>query len=427
MFLLNIGNKWTNHDRVDGVVINAAGVHITQVERRNLTTEPKVLLFDPQLYLSGLEMDVCEKACSRLSTYPWFGGSDVEFDSDVYTQKEWFDEHKETMIWPYTLPQSNKDIRECIKTCFDFQVALGVTQLIIPTPLIEDIENEFETQLKWIDVALELKSEFYDIEMLATVAFCDHIVIHQDPLENRAVQSIIDNISARSELDGAYIIPVQTGSNSIRITQLRVATTLLHISHIVGHQNEKKVIINFADSFGFACLGVGATAYGGGYTNKTRRMNLSDYIDAGGGGAYPKFHSHQLLLDFLSERDLTKIRDSRLLRLIKNDQTDASEDLFDALGAGLSANDVPPWRESLNNVTRATIHKIERSLMACSELQYIGTNMDVRFEYILEWLQNAEAYHLLLDSRFNTAPLSDDERHIAVWSRAFDNFQNNTR
>ncbi len=74
MFLLNVGYKWTNHDRVDGVVINASGVHKAQATRRNLSVTPDCLLFDPQLYLSGLNFDNCNNTCARLSTYPWFGG-----------------------------------------------------------------------------------------------------------------------------------------------------------------------------------------------------------------------------------------------------------------------------------------------------------------------------------------------------------------
>ena len=83
MFLLNIGYRWTNIERVDGVIINASGVHITQIERRNINIKPKVLLFDPQLYLSGLDSEHCNTTCARLSTYPWFGGSNLDPSSTV--------------------------------------------------------------------------------------------------------------------------------------------------------------------------------------------------------------------------------------------------------------------------------------------------------------------------------------------------------
>lgn len=424
MFLLNIGYKWTNHERVDGVVINASGVHKAQAERRNLTSEPDVLLFDPQLYLAGLDSSICNKTCARLSTYPWFGGSEIEFDSEVQTQKEWFEQHKGKMVWPFILPTTSQEIKECIRECFEFQKKIGVTHLIIPTPIIEDLEDEFAVQLQWIDTALTLKDE-YDYRMLATVAFTENVVLHQEPLDNKVVQSIIDNLSAREELDGTYVLPIQTGNNSIRITQKRVASTLLHISHILGHQNSKIVFVNFADSFGYACLAVGASGFVSGYTNKTRRMNFNDFIEENGGGAYPRFYSHKLLLELLTERDLSKIQAARLLRLIKNDSTDSGEDLLSALNEGLTANDVPNWRESLNNVTTATIHKIERLVKATRELAEEDADIQARFDHVLEWLQTAEANQLLLQSRFSTAPLEDDGRHIPVWARAFEDFLNN--
>lgn len=424
MFLLNIGFKWTNHERVDGVVINASGVHKAQVERRNLSVDPRVLLFDPQLYLSGLDLSLCNKTCARLSTYPWFGGSEIEFNSEVQTQREWFEEHRSSMVWPVALPTTKEEIKESITACFDFQVSIGVTHLIIPTPIVEDIDDEFAVQLLWVDTALELKAD-YELPMLATVAFTDNIVLHQEPLDNRVIQTIIDNLSAREELDGAYVLPIQTGNNSIRIIQKRVASTLLYISHILGNQNGKIIFINFADSFGYACLAVGATGFVGGYTNKSRRMNFNDFIEEGGGGAYPRFYSHYLLLELLTDRDLSKIRDAKLLRLIRDDSTDASEDLLAALNDGLSANDVPNWREGLNNVTTATIHKIERLVKASQQLTEIGSDTQSRFDHVLEWLQTAEANQLLLQSRFNTAPLEDDGRHIAVWARAFEEFLDN--
>lgn len=425
MFLLNVGYKWTNHDRVDGVVINASGVHKAQATRRNLSVTPECLLFDPQLYLSSLDFEKCNNTCARLSTYPWFGGSEHEFDSQLQTQKEWFDGHKNSMAWPYTLPNAKKDIQDSVRSCFDFQVGLGVTHLIIPTPLVEDSDDEFALQLNWIDAALELKSE-YPYNMLATVAFTDSIVLHQNPLDNKVIQAIIDNLSARVELDGIYVLPVQSGNSSIRINHKRVAETLLYISHIVGAQNEKIVIINFADAFGYACLAVGATGFAGGYTNKTRRMNLDDFLEDGGGGAYPRFYSHTLLLELLTDRDLSKLRDGKLLRLLRGDRTEASEDLLNALNDGLSASDVPLWRESLNNVTTATVHKIERLVRASNELSTTDpSDMQARFDHILEWLQSAEANHLLIQSRFSSAPLEDDGRHIAVWTRAFEEFMDN--
>lgn len=429
MFLLNIGYQWPNDiGEADGVIINACSMHMEQLVRRNLEEKlgekPGVVLFDPQLYLAGLDEDTCNLTCAKLSTYQWFGGSEIEFDSGEISQREWFNQHRESMTWPGTVPIIKKEVLECIRNCFNYQLEIGVTQLIIPVPLVEDPDDEFVQQIFWIDAALELKDD-YELPMLATVAFVDQLLIHQPPLENKLAQAIIDNIAVRTELDGIYVLPVQTVDNTTRIDNKRVAEFLLHISYIVGHENEKIVVVNFADAFGYACLGVGGTAYGGGYTTKTKRMNMSDYIEKdGGGGAYPKFYSHNLILDLLSDRDLSKIRDEKLLRFINGDKTEASKDLLETLKQGNSANDLPPWRESKNNVAYATAHRIDRLVKAARNLNRID-DLEDRENNVLEWLQNAEAYYLLLQKRFSEDPLSDDGRHITVWRAGFEAYLEN--
>ncbi|PFR07567.1 hypothetical protein COK10_19850 [Bacillus anthracis] len=423
MFLLNLGYRWTNHELANGVILNASGFHKEQGVRRNIADDLEMTLFDPQLYLAGLEYESCNMTCSRLTTYPWFGGSDTDYDSAQGTAQDWFAGHRQSVNWPVEVPTERDEIRDCIKDCLDYQVGVGVSHLIIPTPIVCDYEDEFAEQLKWIDIALEIKEE-YELPVLTSIAINDHLLIQGEPLKNKLVQTILDNISVRTELDGVYVIPVQTNDATVKLDNKNVAEFLLHISNILGHINEKIVIINYTDSFGLACLGVGATAFGSGYGNKTKRMSLNDFRESGGGKSFPKLYANELVMDLLSYRDINKLKDSRLLRLIKNDVTESSQDLINALNAGLTANDVPKWRESINNITTATQHRIQRLVGATEKLQQIES-MEDREAYILEWLQNAEAYHLLLQAQFSSEPLSEDGRHIAVWRNAFESYLNN--
>lgn len=422
MYLLNLGYQWSNHELVDGVIINASGVHIQQAQRREQIETAKWKLFDPQFYLKSLDFEQCKRTCERLSTYPWFGGSGITFDSGIYTPTTWFQEHKENVQWDNLIPSEESEIYELIRDCLKFQESIQVSHLIAPLPIIENPEDEFALQLKWIDVIEGLQDEF-DKPILVTLAFLDNLFFYEPPFTNRLFQTMLDNLSVRTELDGVYVVPIQTNDSTTKVNDKYVVESILHICNILS-QNEKIVVTNYIDSLGFACLGAGATAFGSGYSNKDKRMCFTDFKDASGGRSYPRFYSHNLISDLYSNRDLSKIRDVRLLRLIKEDITNVSEDLFNELINGGSANNVPNWRESLNNITASKQHRILCFREKTLELIEID-NVKEKESYILEWLQNAEAFRLLLDSKLQDNPLSDDSRHIFLWLGAFEDYLNN--
>jgi len=423
LFLLNLGYRWTNHELANGIILNASGFNKEQGVRRGISSNLEMMLFDPKLSLNDLEYENSEMPCSRLTTYPWFGGSEVEFNSAQGTATDWFADHRESVNWPINIPTERGEIEVCIKDCLDYQVSIGVTHLVVPTPTVYNYEDEFAEQLKWIDIALAVK-EHYNLPMLTSISINDHLLMQGEPLKNKLVQTIIDNVSVRIELDGVYITPIQTNDAVVKLDNKYVAEFLLHTSNIFGYINEKIVVVNYIDSFGYACLAVGATAFGSGYSNKTKRMSLNDFKESKGGKSFPKFYSHKLILDLLSYRDMNKLQEARLLRLLEEDMTEASENLIGALKEGLNANNVPKWRESINNITAATQHRICCLVDATRKLKEIE-NLEDKESYILEWLQNAEANHLLLQTKFNSEPISDDGRHISVWRAAFENYLSN--
>lgn len=422
MYLLNLGYQWSNHDIVEGVIINASGVHIQQANRRDQIEAAKWKLFDPQFYLKTLDLDQSRKTCERLSTYPWFGGSSVDFNSGEYTPTAWFQQHKKNVQWDNNIPSDEEQITKCIKDCLNFQISIGVTHLIAPIPIIGNPEDEFAQQLKWIDVVENLQSD-YDKPILITIAFLDNLFFYEAPLENKLFQTMLDNLSVRTELDGIYVVPIQTNDSTLKIDDKYVVESLLHLCNFMA-QNEKVVVTNFVDSLGFACLGAGATAFGGGYSNKEKRMCLNDFIDASGGRSYPRFYSFNLISDLYSNRDLNKVKDVRLIRLIKDDITDVSTDLYSELKNGGSANNVPNWRESLNNVTTSKQHRIKCFKEKTNLLNNIE-QIEKKEESVLEWLQNANANKLLLDSKLIDNPLSDDSNHISLWLSAFEEYLDN--
>ena len=96
-FYATIGYKFALDDdtKLAGSLVLASTVAMHGLERRRLDQHPHLerRLFDPQLYLAGLDAAQCKKHCARLASYPWFGiGGLKQFDSAEHKQKGWMEE-----------------------------------------------------------------------------------------------------------------------------------------------------------------------------------------------------------------------------------------------------------------------------------------------------------------------------------------------
>src|SRR5689334_10166160 len=106
MFLLNLGSKWSlaDVDGIDGAVILAEGNDRPKMERP-VPREFNRLLFDPQLYLAGLDVATCTKSCSRLATHPWFGVEALPERGDM-SARDWLTAVRNEIpqLWPGRAP-----------------------------------------------------------------------------------------------------------------------------------------------------------------------------------------------------------------------------------------------------------------------------------------------------------------------------------
>lgn len=409
-FLLNLGYRWAGPP-VGGFIFSASGTQKEQTVRRSFeATEGQTILFDPQLYLAALDGESCLQTCAKLATYPWFGIDVTPFDSGQMKARDWFHSVRHSLKWEPNIPGNATEIEEAVKTCFEFQKEFGVTHLIAPTPLVSDYEDQFSSQLQWLQAAESLKDSM-GLPLLATVSLADHLLKQQDPENNTLLQTILDNLTT-SRFDGVYVLVVREAGDSIRLLDRPVAETLMYVSHVVGAQHGLTVVVNFADDLGELCLALGASAFGGGFSMKQRRLCFSDFVDRGGGSAYPKFYSKSLISD-LSMDDLVKLRRARLLRLLSDDITPISEPLWRALRSGASPNTVPAWRQSRNNVSDSMNHRILVLDKSARELE--SAELADRRQTALSWLQEAEAHNALIEKRLRADPLSNDTRHIDSW------------
>lgn len=431
MFLYNLGYRWNvpSNTLLHGVIVNASGVDYQSALRREARENfPMTVIFDPQLYLAGLDGEASSRTCARLSTYPFFPVEVTEFDSSTQSVRDWMDQTSSEVIefWPLQLPTEDEQIRSIIYNAIRFQIQFETSDIILPMPLIEAPELDFSLLTRWMDlghaVFSELSGELRNGQIpLITIPLSDRLLHASPPSTNGVLQGIIDHLTARSEIRGVYIV-IEKGPDSYdRITSANVACSVFHMAHVLGIVRRLKVLINFTEQLGLFALAAGAAAFGSGYETKAQRCCLMDFVQRGGRGLLPHFYSLATLCDYLPERDmLRKLLPKRLLNILATDEQPASANLFSALRAGGAPQRVPPdWAEVVNNIQAAQTHYVQLITASTEELNAFATHSG-KAQRALTWLQRADQNATYLNTRFEGDPLSDSGAHVGAWRQAFE-------
>jgi hypothetical protein len=400
MFLLNLGYKWTMSDTegLRGAVLLAAHNPASRTSRDARMEFPRVL-FDPQLYLAALDAERCTTACGYLAGYPWFAVPGVkEFDSATMGRREWVTGLREHALknWPGKPPG---DIEPACITAIEFQQGMGCTHVILPTPLVEEREDEGETLGQWLDCALAVAEQLEVPQpLLATVAVSD-VTLNEAAFEEAGfLDALVDHVTARGGLSGAYVVIAQTGSLRHPFDMpANVVKGYLHLAAAFADAGVDEILLNFADLVGYLALGVGATAFVSGASQRLRTLQLDGMADRGGGPALPHYYSHKTIGEYLTETDLDRIARADLVRRI-TDETTHSASLLSALRKGQSASTLTAWAESQGNTTAASRHFVRRLVLEGEAMAARGTREERR-EVILDWIETGEANALYIARR----------------------------
>lgn len=400
MFLLNVGYRWnlaSSVDEVNGVLYLPTGNTGERLSRAAVA-EFQRLFFDPQLYLATLNASECPTACSRLASYPWFFARITDFDSDESTRKDWEKDLKEGIseCWRGTVPDESERF-DAARSAVEFQVHLSCTHVILPTPLIAEREDEASATAEWIDAGLEAAESLEVGQPLVATVAVDEGSLHDAAFDAGGfLDTIIDQVTARDGIDGVYVVVAQTQAKQHPfLTDSRALRAYLRLTRSF-RQAGLQVFVNFAGVFGKVCMAAGATGFASGASQTQRRLSLADFEEPGFGVALPKFYSHRVVGEFLTETDMNVVVQQRLLRRIR-DITPYSQALIEVLESGGTAADVPEWAESRNHTTEAYRHFVARLAIEAGELQ--GQSPRQRRTSVGDWLDDAEANGLLLRER----------------------------
>ncbi len=422
MFFYNLGYQWPilplgKH----GVCIGAQGIDshsaLTRRGRKDLP-ESSQRIFDPQMYLRDLGAN-CTPVVDRLVTYPWFNTAVTECPETQKTH-EWIKQVSANAGWPCLVDDGRLDtIHQITRFCIDFQMQFGVKALILPAPMTRDPESDYTCETRWLDCGLNTIPPGSNLPVYATLAVSDRSLMHRKPDESDLLNTIVDQITARTELNGVYIVLEQVvPSDSPYLLDSGVAWALLRLCYDFGVRSGLEVIVNYTDIFGLACMAAGATGFCSSINTKGKRLCPNDFEPREGGRAYPKFYSPSLILN-LSPRDIAgKIAARRLLRFLSSDTTEYSSSLIDTIEAEQDIDQVEAWQERPNNVIAARNHFILSVIKLTERL----LASDDKISFVLSWLQNAERDTRYLAERLEAEPLGVDHRHISAWRTAFEKF-----
>jgi hypothetical protein len=398
MFFLNLGSRWTlsTVEGVTGAIYLAEGNDQVRLSRP-VPREFDRLLFDPQLYLQGLDAALCARSCGRLATHPWFGIDGVPQFEEGGSVREWQASVREMIAaaWP-AAPPATAELRSArARSAIEFQIGLGCTDILLPCPLIARRENGAAVLAEWLEAGLEAAADLEIAQpLLVTIALSDAIL---DPTVFEAgglLDAVADQVTAREGIDGAYIVVAQNAGEHPFETSNAVQRTYAQLTRVLS-EHYATVITNFCDVFGIVCVAAGASGFGSGGSYGNRRLSLAGFRDDGFGIALPHFYSHKAAGEFLSERQLDRITERRLLRRVR-DTTEYSRSLMDELSRGGTAAGVPQWAESRNNYQEATRHFVSRLAVEGAEVDQ-GTAAE-RLDNVEEWLEEADANRVYLQN-----------------------------
>ena len=427
-FFANVGYQFSIPDTAtpNGGIIHASAMPMHQLLRRKLHKIPFLSsrLFDPQLYLATLEATGSPRPCTYLATYPWFGCAGIQsYNSSEVTQKAWrLDAMQEIeSIWCSGIPSTDIDISNAISECIEFQIKIGCTGIILPSPLTVDPSAQYITELKWLDIGLECVTKNPDAENMpiyATVAISDICLRYLDVRDNGFVEMIADAISARG-LRGVYFVLEQGGepAEARQCGSGRVLESILHLIHIFAVNCKMNVAVNFLGVFGLVCKGAGADIWSCQWYKSQYRFRLQDSI--GGGRAFPLYWNRFVASDIHLENDFDRLNEAGVLRDVM-DVTEASQDLNSIIGTKQKVENLPAWRYAPSNVTATREHFLASM---CKMEREIGQARNIKEQQkkILEWLVNAD----INAKRFGAvlrgkSPASKTRlEHVSAWRSAF--------
>lgn len=398
---------------VHGALIFASGIACHELERRKLNKNPYMArrLLDPQLYLSTLDVTKAQRTCAKLASYGWFGSMTSTFDSGKQRQAEWRRTAADEVLsgWTSELPTGPSEIEDRARICVELQERIGCEAIILPSPLRTASGHDYERELAWLDIGLEVSRGVCGLPRIATVAISDTVLRGIDPWASSELDVLIDQVSARNP-EGVYLVIEQASHDQHYESNPQVVGALVRLVRDLREAGVAQVMVPMAGVAGILAVAVGAELWSTGWYRSQRRIRLPDFEDADEPRfAVPTYYSHKLAGEIHLKTDLDTIKDAGSLGLIA-DHTSASTGLLQALEKDQYVANVPDWEPRRGNVQAARAHYAEALLR--ETLTLTPLSLDQRLEASKRWLDRAvsAAQRISALGEFNTRTTLSHQR-----------------
>jgi hypothetical protein len=428
-FYVNLNYRFSLDDSIcpNGSIVpcGAVTMHgLTRRARKGLPQHMQHLLFDPQLYMAGLDASESGEYCTKLATYLWFGVSGLqEYDSGEQTQSSWKQDAEQCIdeLWPRVAPSDSRVVEAGVQECIGFQRQLGCEAMILPSPLTLDRSTDYHQETLWLDTAMDYigyldqaRNEPFNFPVYATIALTDSCLRHSSPDNNPLLDLILDVVSAR-RIDGVYIVLEQGSETDFerQCGNTNALWSILHLVHTFVEDCNLRVIVNYLGPFGLACEAAGATVWGSGWYKSLYRCRLADKI--AGGRAYPWYWSYSSAADISLDGEFDKLRGAGIIERIA-DVTSASEGLLQAAAQGVNVSQVPAWQYRMANVAAAQQHY----LLSVIQAEHLHAQLTgaVRRDFVEAWLTEATQSGKDISDVLGSAAKTKTQ-HIQAWKDAF--------
>jgi hypothetical protein len=411
-----------------GGVIAASAMPAGQLTRRvraGFKKYPylKHRLFDPQLYLAGLDKNIAPKTVSKLATQPWFGRHEVpEYDSKEHgSLKGYKDTFQKDLLktWRGKAVSTDRAIERAVRDCVEYQIELGCEGVILPSPLAGVESFAYETETRWLDAGVDIVKEMrLSIPVYATVAISDATLRGVDGFQNPLLASIAGQIATRRELAGAYIVVEQSTDSGYACTARDVTTGLLVLSDDLARGAGKQVLVNYMGTFGAVMAAAGTSIWTSGYFRSQRRFRLADY-EENTARAMPRYFSYAMAGDIGLEKHLPSAFAQDPGKRLFDPLNELNEPLFRALSAKKYPGSVPQWEYRTSNLAAASAHYLTVHSRLAAEIDALS--LDKRLDFIRRWLRRAANIATGLAGDGMRPPYTDST-HQAVWLASLDDW-----
>jgi hypothetical protein len=371
-------------------------------------------LFDPQLYLADLPSTA--KHVPNLATYPWFGVRNPVFKESEHIPK-WMQRYDGELREEWKTKKI--DAPNAVSEALELQMRFGAEKLIIPGPLTTIVSNDFQHELVFIDEAIRYakRSLFQQPLLYATVAITDTVLRGVAADKNPLLRTISDQIAARDELAGAYIVIEQSTDSGHCYNCEEGCLALLMLTDELTRGAKKDVIINYAGMFGAACMAAGASIWSSGHYRSQRRLRLADEEDSRG-TTLPRFYSLRLAGDIGLEDNLELVYRSSLKSWIFAPDTRASKPLLEALRQGKSVGELAEWSYTTGNKPEPQKHYYELCVFVDRFLEQMSQSK--RLRAVQHWLEQSVKLATKLKQLDGFEKGSHtDVSHQEIWLNAF--------